>query len=112
MAALNLRDAADAAAAGSVPLRATAVRLQPAVAATERLAYGTIAACWAMESGAATPLLDTDTALAYRAQLHRLAVAVRRAATPTDVDFEATVPDVLRDEVTALCEALRPSYEP
>jgi hypothetical protein len=82
LAAVTMRDAADAAEAGSVQQRATALRLAPVVTATEHLAYRTIAACWAMENHTSDPLLGADDAEAYRAQLHRLATALRQGATP------------------------------
>ena len=46
LAAIDLRDAADAAAAGSARLRATGERLAPAAVAAEHLAYRAVAACW------------------------------------------------------------------
>jgi uncharacterized membrane protein YccC len=104
LAAIDMRDSADSAAAGSVPLRAAEQRLRPAVAATEHLAYRTIAACWAMENHTSGPLLDSDDALAYRAQLHGLAAALRDAAAPPTV---CDAPEFVAADVTALCEALR-----
>lgn len=100
---IDLRDATDAAAAGSARLRATGQRLQPAAVAAEHLAYGTIAACWEMDNRASGPLLGADEAEAFRAELRRLADALRTRATPPTVDG---APGFLAADVTALCEAL------
>jgi uncharacterized membrane protein YccC len=104
LAAIDLRDAADAAEAVSGPPRATGQRLEPAVLVTEHIAYGTITACWQMEKHESGPLLGPADALAYRRQLHGLAVALRTAVPPPDLD---ACPDFLAADVTALCAALR-----
>jgi uncharacterized membrane protein YccC len=104
LAAVTMRDAADAAEAGSVQQRATALRLAPVVTATEHLAYRTIAACWAMENHTSDPLLGADDAEAYRAQLHRLATALRQGATPPEI---RDAPAFLTADATALSEAAR-----
>jgi uncharacterized membrane protein YccC len=104
LAAVTMRDAADAAEAGSVQQRATALRLAPVVTATEHLAYRTIAACWAMENHTSDPLLGADDADAYRAQLHRLATALRQGATPPEI---RDAPAFLTADATALSEAAR-----
>ncbi len=104
LAAVTMRDAADAAEAGSVQQRATALRLTPVVTAAEHLAYRTIAACWAMENHTSDPLLGADDAEAYRAQLHRLATALRQGATPPEI---RDAPDFLTAHATALSEAAR-----
>ena len=101
LAVLDMRDAADAAAAGSVSLRAAGQRLQPAVTAAEHLAYAAIAACWEMDDRASGPLLDAEHAEPFRAQLLELAVALRTAAAPPDVD----APAFLATDVGALCAA-------
>ncbi|MDT5178477.1 MAG: hypothetical protein QOJ95_2675, partial [Mycobacterium sp.] len=104
LATIDLRDAADAAAAGSVRLRATGERLAPAAAAAEHLAYDTIAACWEMDNRALGPLLDPEDATAFRVQLRRLAVALRTGETPAAID---DAPAFLAADVTALCDAVR-----
>ena len=82
LAIIDLRDASDAAAAGSTRLRATGERLGPAAVAAERLAYRTVAACWEMDGRAADPLLGTDEAEAFLAQLRGLASALRARTDP------------------------------
>jgi hypothetical protein len=105
VAAIDLRDAAEAADGGSALLRSTGRRLQPAVLATEHIAYGTITACWQMEKHESGPRLGPDEARAYGTTLHGLAVALRTGAAPPP---EApTPPDFLAADVTALREALR-----
>jgi hypothetical protein len=49
VSAMNLLDAYQNAIGGSAEQRAEAERLWPTVAATEELAYRTLAACWAFE---------------------------------------------------------------
>jgi uncharacterized membrane protein YccC len=108
LATIDLRDAADAAAAGSVRLRATGGRLRPAADAAEHLAYGTIAACWEMDDRASGPLLGPDDASAFGHQLNRLAAALRTGAVPPPVESLAnTAPVFLAADVTALCESIR-----
>ena len=104
LAAIDLRDAVEAAAAGSAPLRASAELLQPAVLATEHVAYGTIAACWAMESDASGPVLTPDEATAFVVRLHGLADALRAGTAPKVVD---DAPEFLAADVGALTEAVR-----
>jgi uncharacterized membrane protein YccC len=104
LAAIDLRDAADAAAAGSARLRAAGERLRPAANAAEHLAYGTIAACWEMDTRAAGPLLGSEDAAAFRTQLCALAVALRTRATPPAL---GDAPQFVAGDVNALCEAVR-----
>jgi uncharacterized membrane protein YccC len=104
LAAIAMRDAADAAGAGSVPQRAAALRLSPVVTATEHLAYRTIAACWAMDNKTLGPPFGADDAVAYRAQLHRLASALRAGAVPPEI---RDAPNFVATDVTALSEAAR-----
>jgi uncharacterized membrane protein YccC len=99
---IGMRDAADAAAGGSVRLQATGRRLQPAVAAAEHLAYGTITACWEMDVRGSGPLLPDGTA--FGEQLRAVAAALRAGTEPPVVD---DAPDFLAADVTALCVALR-----
>ncbi|MGK2867890.1 MAG: FUSC family protein, partial [Mycobacterium sp.] len=51
MSAMSMLDAYQAAIGGSAEQRAEAERLWPAIAATEHLAYRTLAACWDFEHG-------------------------------------------------------------
>ncbi|GAB7066634.1 FUSC family protein [Mycolicibacterium hodleri] len=104
LATIDLRDAVDAAAAGSARLRATGERLRPAAAATERLAYRAIAACWEMDVRASGPLLGPDDADAFARQLRGLAAALRTRSTPPSV---TDAPDFASADVTALTAALR-----
>ncbi|WP_161600622.1 FUSC family protein [Mycolicibacterium hodleri] len=103
LAVIDLRDAADAAAAGSTRLRATGRRLGPAAIAAEGLAYGTIAACWEMDGRAAGPLLGADEANAVLAQLRELAFALRANA---ELPVGDGAPGFLAGDLTALRDAL------
>ncbi|MDX1892804.1 FUSC family protein [Mycolicibacterium sp. 050158] len=105
VAAIDLRDAADAAAAGSVRLRAEGRRWEPAIAAAEQLAYRAIAACWEMDVRASGPLLAPAEARASADRLRRLAAAVRTGAAPPSFD---DCPEFLAAGVHALCDAVRP----
>ena len=67
-------------------------------------ALAVIAGCWAMDNKTSGPLLGTDGAVAYRAQLHRLATALRQGATPSEI---REAPDFVAADVTALSEAAR-----
>ncbi|MET0453085.1 MAG: FUSC family protein [Mycobacterium sp.] len=104
VAAIDLRDAADAAAAGSAPLREIARRLEPVVLAAERLAYATIAVCWAMDGRGCDPLLTADAATGYGDQLRGLAQAVRAGAAPPEVP---DAPAGLTADVAVLRAALQ-----
>lgn len=101
LAAIEMRAAADAAAAGSPRMQETGRRLQPAVAAAEHLAYATITACWEMDVRGTGALLEDPAALGD--QLSALAAAVRAGTEPPAVD---DVPGFLAADVTALREAL------
>jgi hypothetical protein len=57
-----------------------------------------------MENHTSDPLLGADDAEAYRAQLHRLATALRLGATPPEI---RDAPDFLTAHSTALSEAAR-----
>lgn len=104
LAAIELRDAAESAAAGPSRLRAAAEDLQPAVLAAEHLAYGTIAACWQMQDHGSPPVLDPDGARAYGQQLRGLAAAVRTGAgTPNAIPANL---DFLAADVMALRQAI------
>ncbi|OPX07937.1 hypothetical protein B1790_21550, partial [Mycobacterium sp. AT1] len=94
LAAIDLRDAVDAAAAGSARMRATRERLAPAAVAAEHLAYRAVAACWEQDGRASGPLLGPADADAVARQLRGLATALRARA------FEAA-------DVAALDAALR-----
>jgi uncharacterized membrane protein YccC len=107
LAALDLRDVAEAADAGSAPMRAAGQRLQAAVLATEHIAYGTITACWQMEKHGSGPRLRPADAQAQCALLHGFAVALRTGAAPPAA--EPAQSDFLATEVSSLREALRQS---
>jgi uncharacterized membrane protein YccC len=94
LAAIDLRDAADAAAAGSARLRASGERLAPAAVAAEHLAYRAVAACWEMDGRGSGRLMGPDDADAVALQLRGLAATLRARA------FQAA-------EVAALDAALR-----
>jgi len=94
LAAIELRDAADAAAAGSARLRATGERLAPATVAAEHLAYRAVAACWETDVRGSGPLVGPDDADAVVIQLRGLAAALRARA-------------VMAEDVAALDGALR-----
>jgi uncharacterized membrane protein YccC len=102
LATVGLRDAADAAAAGSVRLRATGQRLRPVAVAAEHLAYRTIAACWEMDNRASGPMLDPEDAKRFGSQLRGFATALRTRTTAPTLEL---APDFLAADVTALCEA-------
>ncbi len=104
LATIDLRDALDAAAAGSPRLRATGERLGPAAAAAEHLAYGTIAACWEMDNRTAGPLLSRVAALAFARQLGELSAAMRAGTAAPEV---TAAPDALAGDVAALGDAIR-----
>lgn len=87
IAAIALMESDEAALAGSARHRSAAERLLPAVAATEQLAYRTIAACWTIEhrtDGAAfgRSLFDNQTAEPVVQELRELALAVRTGTAP------------------------------
>jgi uncharacterized membrane protein YccC len=103
LAAIELRDAADAAAAGSPRLQATGQRLQQAVAAAEHLAYATISAYWEMDVRGSGPLLDAQGAEVVTTHLGTIAVALRTHAGPAPVD---EAPGVLGADVAALWDAV------
>ena len=94
LAAIDLRDAADAAAAGSARLRATGELLAPATVAAEHLAYRAVAACWETDVRGSGPLVGPDDADAVVIQLRGLAAALRARA-------------VMAEDVAALDGALR-----
>ena len=94
LAAIDLRDAVDAAAAGPARMRAAGERLAPAAVAAEHLAYRAVAACWEQDDRASGPLLGTADADAVARQMRGLATALRaRAFGAADV---AALDDALR----------------
>lgn len=94
LAAIELRDAADAAAAGSARVRATGERLAPAAVAAEHLAYRAVAACWETDGRGSGPLLGPADADAVARRLRGLATALR-ARTFGTADL-AALDEVLR----------------
>ncbi|MEU0496807.1 FUSC family protein [Mycobacterium sp. NPDC006124] len=93
LAAVDLREAVDAAAAGPTRRRAGGERLRPATEAAEHLAYRAIAACWEADVRTAGPVLGVGDAESLARRLRELAVAMRGGT------FVAS-------DVTALTEAL------
>ena len=86
LAAIDLRDAVDAAAAGPARMRTAGERLAPAAVAAEHLAYRAVAACWEQDGRASGPLLGPAEADAVARQLRELATALRtRAVEAADV---------------------------
>ncbi len=109
VAAIALMESDDAARAGSAQQRSTADRLLPAVAATEQVAYRTIAACWTIEhrDDAAEfggSLFDGRPVDDPIEQLRALAAAVRVGRAP-DQDAQAG-PSFVADEVAQLRQSL------
>ncbi|MGY4710865.1 FUSC family protein [Mycolicibacterium sp. CBM1] len=108
IAAIALTESDEAAQAGSPRHRAVAQRLLPAVAATEQLAYRTIAACWTIEHRAdgaefVQSLFGGRPADADVTQLEALAAAVRSGSAPPDGDDG---PPFLADQISELRQAL------
>jgi uncharacterized membrane protein YccC len=101
---IALGTAYDDGLSGSRQQRATAARLGAAVAATERLGYLTVAACWAAEHGRDDALRDTDNAR-YLAVLHELAEAVRGLGPPPEV---AGVPAEVTADINVVATSLSP----
>ena len=105
IAALALREADDAARLGSAGHRGIATRMAATVAATEHVAYRTLAACWATEHRGAERLFG-DAPVTYPARLHELADTVRTGAAPPAID---DAPAFMTAELTELRSALRDS---
>ncbi|AQT78456.1 hypothetical protein B1R94_03160 [Mycolicibacterium litorale] len=103
LAAMALMESDEAALAGSARHRCAAQQLLPAVAATEQLAYRTIAACWTIEhrgDGVAfgQSLFDERAADPAVRQLRDLAVAVRTGtAPPACTSTEAFIDDQIAE---------------
>jgi uncharacterized membrane protein YccC len=102
--ALALSQMYDNAVNGSARQRRNAELLWPAIAATERLAYRTVAECWRLER---VPASATPHEAAHLADLEAaartLAEAVRAGRTPPDVAVSA---GILSDEVLGVGKAL------
>ncbi|MCX2932751.1 FUSC family protein [Mycobacterium sp. CVI_P3] len=110
IAAIGLIEADEAALAGGQRTRATAEHLLPAVAATEKLAYRTIAACWAVEHRAdgaefGRSLFGGRSAQPDVRALHALAAAVRGGAVPPE---RGDPPPFVAHEITELRQSLAP----
>lgn len=80
--AIALLPVYDVAIGGSARQRVAAERLWPAVAATEQLAYRTLAACWAAERSGA-PITPVD-ARQLASALGELAIAARSGRPPAE----------------------------
>lgn len=108
IAAIALMESDEAALAGSARHRSAAERLLPAVAATEQLAYRTIAACWTIEhrtDGAAfgQSLFGDQTAEPVVQQLRELAGAVRTGTQPPQLAANRAF---INDQITELRQSL------
>lgn len=102
----------DAGAGGSSAARRTAAeRMWPTVVATQRLAYRTLSACWAVEQvgGAddaramARSLLPDDAEARLHTALDALSAAVRDGTSPPPL---GELPEVLATEVVTLRDSL------
>ncbi|MGV0838256.1 FUSC family protein [Mycolicibacterium thermoresistibile] len=114
--AIALVSAYHAGIGGSPRQRVAAERMWPVVVITERLAYRTLAACWAVESigsdnarDVGRTLLDPHGLRQLTAALSGLAAAVRTGRPPAPV---TELPAFGAAEVTALQESLGVSADP
>jgi uncharacterized membrane protein YccC len=108
IAAIGLVEADEAMLAGSPRNRAIAEQLLPAVAASEQLAYRTIAACWTVEHRTDSvefgrSLFDGRSAQPDVRALRALAAAVRSGEAPPE---PGDPPPFLADTITQLRQAL------
>ncbi|BBY63395.1 FUSC family protein [Mycolicibacterium helvum] len=108
IATIGLMEADEAMLAGSPRNRAIAEQLLPAVAASEQLAYRTIAACWTIEHRAdgvefGRSLFDGRSAQPDVLALRALAAAVRGGDPPPE---PGDPPAFLADVITQLRRAL------
>lgn len=108
IAAIGLTEADEAMVASSPRNRAVAQQLLPAVAASEQLAYRTIAACWTVEHRAdgaefGRSLFGGGSAEPDVAALRALAGAVRAGTAPPEPDDP---PVFVADVVTELRQSL------
>lgn len=101
----DLNSAEDAGRKGSRRQRDTAARLNPIVAATEQLAFATIAACWLADRGDYR-LFESADSDSYLALLRELADSVH-TATPQSVSGTSPLPPFAAPEVRELVAALR-----
>jgi uncharacterized membrane protein YccC len=108
IAAIGLMEADEAAMAGAPRNRAIAEQLLPVVAASERLAYRTIAACWTVEHRTdavefGRSLFGSRSAQPQVLALQALAAAVRTGEAPPE---PGDPPPFVADEITELRQAL------
>jgi uncharacterized membrane protein YccC len=108
IAAIGLMEADEAMLASSPRNRAIAEQLLPAVAASEQLAYRTIAACWTVEHRSdavefGRSLFDGGSAQPDVQALQALAAAVRRGDAPPE---PGDPPPFLADVITQLRQGL------
>jgi uncharacterized membrane protein YccC len=109
MAAITLKESDEAAQAGSRRHRSRAAEMEPAVAATERLAYRTIAAAWTLEHRSdptdfARELFGNHPADDQVRALRELATAARAGTAPTSTSEPAAF---MAEEMARLRLALR-----
>lgn len=111
VAVINLKESDEAALAGSGQQRSQAQELWPAIAATERLAYRVIAACWNSDHRGdpaefGRTLLGDGSACAD--DLGRLARALRTGARPTtDTEPDASSETFIAGEISAITQSIR-----
>jgi uncharacterized membrane protein YccC len=99
--ALGLAQMFDNAINGSAQQRRAAEQAWPAIAATQRLAYRTVAECWRLERTSAPSVAETAEMATYFAEVQ---VAVR---APADAMREGRRPPVLTITPGALSDELR-----
>jgi uncharacterized membrane protein YccC len=109
LAVIALRESDEAAQAGSQQQRSQAAEMESAVAAAERLAYRTIAACWALEhrpdpTAFATELFAPHSADEYVVTLGDVSTAVRTGTPPPAT---TVLTGFLAEEITGLLLSLR-----
>ncbi len=98
----DLNAAGDAAHKGSQRDRATAARLNPVIAATERLGFATIAACWAAEQGN-VGLFGSADAESYLTLLRELSGSIDTAVPlPATCDLPPFAAPEIRELLMAL----------
>jgi hypothetical protein len=106
--ALRLKQMFETLVNGSTNQRREAEYIWPAIAATERLAYRTVAECWRLERVAQDPNADLTEGTAHYADVQSAARAtadaVREGGPPPRITLE---PGALTDELRGVRDALR-----
>jgi uncharacterized membrane protein YccC len=109
--ALRLKQMFETLVNGSANQRRRAEYIWPAIAATERLAYRTVAECWRVERVAQDPTIDVTEGTAHyadvRTAVRATADAVRAGTTPPAIALGS---GALVDELRGVRDALR--HEP